>query len=172
MRNHPPISIPMAQQGEERYRTVNLPIGLIDEVDRLIEVFTEHGYSSRADFIKQAVREKITALERISEFETAVAGELINQAVRITTGTPLAGQALNLQQTFIAQQEEREREATLLTTDRQSLMEQIRRKGEDWEPVAKRSTLKLTESRHEWWLRSVNLAGVGGPEHRLVIERR
>ncbi|MFC1714539.1 transglutaminase-like domain-containing protein [Candidatus Poribacteria bacterium] len=49
---------------------------------------------------------------------------------------------------------------------------QIRRRGEDWEPVAERFTLKLTESRHEWWLRSVNLAGVGGPEHRLVIEHR
>ncbi len=76
--------------------------------------------------------QKIIALERISEFETSVAGELIDQAVTITTGTPLAGQALNLQQTFIAQHAERQREATLLTTDRQSLMEQIRRQGETW----------------------------------------
>jgi len=76
--------------------------------------------------------QKIVALERISEFETDVAGELINQAVTITTGTPLAGQARNLQRTFIAQQDERQREATLLTTDRQSLMEQIRRQGDSW----------------------------------------
>jgi hypothetical protein len=76
--------------------------------------------------------QKIVALERISEFETAVAGRLIEQAVQITTGTPLAGQALTLRQTFIAQQTERQREATLLTTDRQSLMEQIRREGETW----------------------------------------
>ncbi|NIP33309.1 MAG: hypothetical protein GWN18_00130 [Thermoplasmata archaeon] len=50
---------------EERYRTVNLPIGLIDEVDRLIDVFEEHGYTSRADFIKQAIREKILELEAL-----------------------------------------------------------------------------------------------------------
>lgn len=55
----------MRKDIEERYRTVNLPIGLIDEVDRLIDVFSEHGYSSRADFIKQAVREKILELEAL-----------------------------------------------------------------------------------------------------------
>jgi len=76
--------------------------------------------------------QRIVALERISGFEPAIAGNLIEQAVLITTGTPLAGQALNLQQTFIGQQSEREREATLLTTDRQTLMEQIRREGETW----------------------------------------
>ena len=55
----------MVPHGEERYRSVNLPIGLVDEIDRLIEVFEEHGYSSRADFIKQAVREKIQELEKL-----------------------------------------------------------------------------------------------------------
>ena len=49
---------------------------------------------------------------------------------------------------------------------------QIRRNGDDWKPVEKHSTLKLIESRHEWRLRSLNLAGVSGPEYRLVIERR
>ncbi len=68
----------MVPHGEERYRSVNLPIGLIDEVDRLIDVFEEHGYSSRADFIKQAVREKILKLEELEtirynpELETRV----------------------------------------------------------------------------------------------------
>jgi hypothetical protein len=76
--------------------------------------------------------QKLVALERISAFELSIAGELIEQAVIITTGTALAGQARTLQQTFIAQQAEREREAVLLTTDRQSLMEEIGRRGETW----------------------------------------
>ena len=62
----------MAKNLEDRYRTVNLPVGLVDEIDRLIEVFSEHGYSSRADFIKQAVREKILSLEELeaSRYDT------------------------------------------------------------------------------------------------------
>ena len=55
----------MSREIEERYRTVNLPIGLVDEVDRLMGVFEEHGYTSRADFVKQAVREKILKLEAL-----------------------------------------------------------------------------------------------------------
>lgn len=55
----------MVRQGEDKYRSVNLPIGLVEEVDRLIDVFEEHGYSSRADFIKQAIREKIAALQAL-----------------------------------------------------------------------------------------------------------
>ena len=58
-------SIEMGSREEERYRSVNLPIGMVEEVDRLIERFSEHGYSSRADFIKQAVREKILELEAL-----------------------------------------------------------------------------------------------------------
>ena len=55
------ISILMTKELVDRYRTVNLPIDMVDEVDRLIDVFSGHGYTSRADFIKQAVREKIAA---------------------------------------------------------------------------------------------------------------
>lgn len=55
----------MSREITDRYRTVNLPIDLVDEVDRLIDVFSEHGYTSRADFIKQAVREKILTLEAL-----------------------------------------------------------------------------------------------------------
>jgi metal-responsive CopG/Arc/MetJ family transcriptional regulator len=55
----------MAKDLGERYRTVNLPVDLVDEVDRLIDVFAEHGYTSRADFIKQAIREKILELEEL-----------------------------------------------------------------------------------------------------------
>jgi metal-responsive CopG/Arc/MetJ family transcriptional regulator len=57
--------IVMAKDMMDRYRTVNLPIDMVDEVDRLIDVFSEHGYTSRADFIKQAVREKILELEAL-----------------------------------------------------------------------------------------------------------
>ncbi|MFC1595299.1 hypothetical protein ACFL3X_00085 [Gemmatimonadota bacterium] len=76
--------------------------------------------------------QKIIALERISDFETGIAVDLARQALAITTGTPLAGRARTLEQSFIAQQTQREREAALLTTDRQSLMNQIGRKGATW----------------------------------------
>ncbi len=59
------LSIVMTKELVDRYRTVNLPIDMVDEVDRLIDVFSEHGYTSRADFIKQAVREKILELEAL-----------------------------------------------------------------------------------------------------------
>ena len=59
------ISILMTKELVDRYRTVNLPIDMVDEVDRLIDVFSEHGYTSRADFIKQAIREKILELEAL-----------------------------------------------------------------------------------------------------------
>jgi len=76
--------------------------------------------------------QKIVALERISDFETGIAGDLVREAVTITTGTPLSGRARTLEQSFIAQQAERARDAELLTTDRQSLMDQIKRSGEAW----------------------------------------
>jgi metal-responsive CopG/Arc/MetJ family transcriptional regulator len=37
----------------------------MDEIDRLIDVFPEHGYSSRADFIKHAVRDRIKELQQL-----------------------------------------------------------------------------------------------------------
>ena len=40
-----------------------------------------------------------------------------------------------------------------------------------WRPVGKELTLKLSKKRHEWWLRSMNIAGVAGPEYRLVVAR-
>ena len=60
----------MGTREEERYRSVNLPKGMVEEVDRLIVKFSEHGYSSRADFIKQAVREKILELEALEAART------------------------------------------------------------------------------------------------------
>ena len=55
----------MVRQGEEKYRSVNLPIFLMEEVDRLMDVFKDHGYSSRADFIKQAIRDKVIELQAL-----------------------------------------------------------------------------------------------------------
>lgn len=49
---------------------------------------------------------------------------------------------------------------------------QIREEGGTWKRTDERFSLRLSRPRHEWRLRSVNLAGVTGPEHRLVIERR
>ena len=47
---------------------------------------------------------------------------------------------------------------------------QIRAEGGEWAETDASFNLKLTEPRHEWRLRSVNLMGVTGPEYRLVIE--
>jgi len=41
----------------------------------------------------------------------------------------------------------------------------------EWERVGKTFTLKLAKPREERRLRSMNTAGVGGPEYRLVVER-
>ncbi|MFC1627494.1 hypothetical protein ACFL3H_00090 [Gemmatimonadota bacterium] len=95
------------------------------------------GDERAVDGILEILREgtadqKIVALERIPDFETVIAEDLVREAVAITTGTPLSGRARTLEESFIAQQAERAREAELLTTDRQSLMEQIKRKGEAW----------------------------------------
>jgi len=95
------------------------------------------GDERAVDGILEILREgtadqKIVALERISDFETGIAGELVKEAVTIMTGTPLSGRARTLEQSFIAQEAERARDAELLTTDRQSLMDQIRRQGEAW----------------------------------------
>lgn len=49
---------------------------------------------------------------------------------------------------------------------------QIRREDGDWEPVGKSASLTLSGVREVWLFRSVNLAGVTGPEYRLVLERK
>jgi hypothetical protein len=41
-----------------------------------------------------------------------------------------------------------------------------------WRPLDPHFTLPLRRDRHEWGLRAVNLAGVGGPVHRLVVRRK
>lgn len=43
--------------------------------------------------------------------------------------------------------------------------------GGKWQPVAPEFGFSLSRVRHEWHLRSVNLANVGGPVYRLIVER-
>lgn len=43
--------------------------------------------------------------------------------------------------------------------------------GEIWVPVTPFFTFKISRGRHEWLLRSVNLADVPGPVYRLIVER-
>lgn len=40
-----------------------------------------------------------------------------------------------------------------------------------WQSVEAQSTLNLTKERHVWFFRSVNLADVGGPEYKLVLQQ-
>ena len=43
--------------------------------------------------------------------------------------------------------------------------------GNEWGPINPQFFLQLTQDRHEWHLRSVNLAGVAGPSYRLIAQR-
>jgi len=45
-----------------KYKGVNLPIEIIDQIDELVED-KKHGYSSRADFIRDAIRLKLKEFE-------------------------------------------------------------------------------------------------------------
>ncbi len=40
----------------KRYKNINLPIELVKEIDKYIENHPEKGYSSRAEFAKEAIR--------------------------------------------------------------------------------------------------------------------
>jgi len=48
---------------------------------------------------------------------------------------------------------------------------QMKPEGGDWEPVESTLSLPLSQPRHEWRLRSLNLMNVPGPEYHLVIQR-
>ena len=56
------MSIICMPKGE--YRGVSLPKEMIDEINRIIRQYPELGYSSVADFIKDAVREKMLKLKQ------------------------------------------------------------------------------------------------------------
>ncbi|GEM_PF-5504374 len=40
----------------QKYKNINLPIELVDEIDEHIEENPQKGYSSRAEFAKEAIR--------------------------------------------------------------------------------------------------------------------
>jgi hypothetical protein len=44
--------------------------------------------------------------------------------------------------------------------------------SESWEPVSNVTRLSLNKEEHEFVFRAVNLAGISGPEHRVLIGSR
>jgi metal-responsive CopG/Arc/MetJ family transcriptional regulator len=49
---------------KDRYKGVSLPKDMIEEVERIVKEYPELGYTSVADFVKEAVREKILKLKQ------------------------------------------------------------------------------------------------------------
>jgi hypothetical protein len=41
----------------------------------------------------------------------------------------------------------------------------------DWQAVDESLSVDLKKKRHEWYFRTLNLAGVSGPEHKVVISQ-
>ncbi len=48
-----------------KYKGISIPREMFDEIERIIEEHPELGYSSITDFIKDAVREKITEIRKL-----------------------------------------------------------------------------------------------------------
>lgn len=76
--------------------------------------------------------QKLIALERIQNFDIAVAEQLAADAVQITASTDIQTQAEIIGKGLESLREERERTELMLTTDRKFLMERIKRKGDTW----------------------------------------
>jgi len=57
-----PEAAKMAAGSRHRWKTVQLPEELLQRADKIIE-HPEFGYTSRAEFIKEAVRLRVEALE-------------------------------------------------------------------------------------------------------------
>ncbi|MEE9461121.1 MAG: hypothetical protein V3V53_04780, partial [Bacteroidales bacterium] len=41
----------------------------------------------------------------------------------------------------------------------------------DWQTCDQSISVDLKRKRHEWYFRIVNLAGISGPEHKIVIRQ-
>ena len=54
----------------KRYRTISLPIELVELVEKTIERHPEFGYSSLTEFVKDAIRSKLS--EFIKEKEAKI----------------------------------------------------------------------------------------------------
>lgn len=49
---------------KDRYKGVSLPKEMVEEIERIIKDNPELGYTSVADFVKEAVRDKILKLKQ------------------------------------------------------------------------------------------------------------
>jgi hypothetical protein len=60
-----------------------------------------------------------------------------------------------------------------LTSETPNLQEYQMKKGDsgNWQAVDESFSMELKRKRHELTFRTMNLAGVTGPEHRIVISR-
>ena len=54
----------VAETSKRRWKTIQLPEGLLQRVDDLV-ASPELGYTSRAEFIKEAVRLRVEAMENL-----------------------------------------------------------------------------------------------------------
>ena len=54
----------MTEASRRRWKTIQLPEGLLGRVDDLVEA-PELGYTSRAELVKEAVRLRVEELEKI-----------------------------------------------------------------------------------------------------------
>ena len=60
-----------------------------------------------------------------------------------------------------------------LTSETPNLKEYQMKEGlsGDWQQVDESFSVELKRKRHEWYFRIVNLAGISGPEHKIVIRQ-
>lgn len=48
----------------DNYRTIRIPIELVEEVEKFIKAHPELGYKSNAEFVKEALRRRILELRK------------------------------------------------------------------------------------------------------------
>lgn len=68
----------MDDSRRRKYMTVSLPLELIEEIDQIIRA--GHGYESRPEFIKDAIRRRLEELKR-----SPIPAEMLNEVRRITS---------------------------------------------------------------------------------------
>jgi len=55
---------------EKRYRTISIPEEMFKQIEKVVKEKPELGYSSVADFVKNAIREKLKALVESRELSS------------------------------------------------------------------------------------------------------
>jgi hypothetical protein len=60
-----------------------------------------------------------------------------------------------------------------LTSETPNLKEYQMKEGKsgDWQTCVESMSIELKQKRYEWYFRIMNLAGVTGPEHCIIISR-